>query len=151
MMFVDEKAVIHYIGETFTGLDIVESDGSRFFFYDPRRDTPVDHRFPFATLVTTDAYDQFSNLSRDGVYRLNVGVSRPTFDRLLGSRLERGAAAADPSATPIDFTAFDKIMPHPVYGMMLWICVLNPSPTTFEKVVIPVLHEAYERTASRHS
>lgn len=148
-MFIDETAVIEHITQTFDGLDSVESDGNTFFFYDPKRDTPADHRFPFATLVTTDAYDQFSNLTRAGVYRLNIGVSRDTFERLLGSRLERSAAAEDPAAVPHDFTAVDKIMRHPVYGMMFWICVLNPSPTTFDAVVKPLLNEAYERAAGR--
>ncbi len=31
-----------------------------------------------------------------------------------------------------DFTQIDKIIPHPVYAWMSWICVLNPSNKTFE-------------------
>lgn len=34
-------------------------------------------------------------------------------------------------------------MPHPVYGRMHWICVLNPSEATFEKIK-PLLAQAYE-------
>jgi len=34
-------------------------------------------------------------------------------------------------------------MPHPVYGKMYWVCVLNPSAETFETVK-GLLAEAYE-------
>ena len=34
-----------------------------------------------------------------------------------------------------DFTALDRIMPHPVYGKMYWVCVLNPSDETFRTFV----------------
>ena len=33
-------------------------------------------------------------------------------------------------------------MPHPVYGRMHWICVVNPSEATFE-TLMPSLAEAY--------
>ena len=42
-----------------------------------------------------------------------------------------------------DYTALDRIMPHPVYGKMYWICVLNPSAKTFE-TVRGLLAEAFE-------
>jgi hypothetical protein len=50
-----------------------------FFFHVPGDGLPKDHRFPFATLVTSDEYDRFSDLNRPGVFRLNVGVSKRTF------------------------------------------------------------------------
>jgi hypothetical protein len=34
-------------------------------------------------------------------------------------------------------------MPHPVYGRNHWVCVLNPSDSTFESVK-PLLAEAYQ-------
>jgi uncharacterized protein DUF6194 len=41
-------------------------------------------------------------------------------------------------------------MPHPVYGRMLWVCVLNPSDETFETKVRQLLAEAYDLTVSKH-
>jgi hypothetical protein len=41
-------------------------------------------------------------------------------------------------------------MPHPVYGKMYWVCVLNPSAATFEAVK-PLLAEAYQAAAGRHA
>jgi hypothetical protein len=128
---MDASAVVQYIKGTLEGLDVVEANGDVFFFYDPGRDLPKDRRFPFATLVTSDRYDQFSNLNREGVYRLNIGVGKDTFRSLFH----------DASATH-DFTALDRLMPHPVYGNMYWLCVLNPSDATFERVK-PLLVEAH--------
>jgi hypothetical protein len=48
---------------------------------------------------------------------------------MFGSSSSAGVDEAD-----CDFTALDQIMPHPVYGQMFWVCVLNPSPETFEAV-----------------
>jgi hypothetical protein len=135
---MDEAAVTKYITETFGGVDVVVAPAGTFYFHDPGKDLPKDHRFPFATLVTSDEYDQFSNLSRPGVFRLNVGVGKETFRSLFAS----------PGGH--DFTALDKIMPHPVYGKMYWACVLNPSAATFEAVK-PLLAEAYEMAARKHA
>lgn len=100
---------------------------------------------PFATLVVSDEYDQASDLRREGVFKLNVGVSRETCRALFGD-----AARDDDAETRYDFTALDTILPHPVYGTMHWVCVLNPSAATFERVK-PLLAEAHERAARRYA
>ena len=133
---MDEAALTKYITETFA-CSVVVASGGTFYFCDPGKDLPKDHRFPFATLVTSDEYDQFSNLNRPGVFRLNVGVGKETFQSLFAS------------AEGHDFTALDKIMPHPVYGKMYWVCVLNPD-RTFHKVK-PLLAEAYEAAARKYA
>lgn len=39
-----------------------------------------DHRLPFVTLIDTDQdADSVSDLDRDGVFRINIGVSKATF------------------------------------------------------------------------
>jgi hypothetical protein len=38
-------------------------------------------------LVTSDLYDQFSNLNRPSVFRLNIGIGKQTFRSLFGSPL----------------------------------------------------------------
>jgi hypothetical protein len=52
------------------------------------------------------------------------------------------------SAANWDFTALDTLMPHPVYGRMHWVCVLNPRKGTFETIK-PLLAEAYEIDVAR--
>jgi hypothetical protein len=39
-------------------------------------------------------------------------------------------------------------MPHPVYGKMYWVCVINPSAETFE-AIRPLLAESYARAKDR--
>lgn len=108
---------------------------------------PPDRRFPFVTLVTNDKYDQASKLDRPGVFRLNIGVSRTTYQSLFGAQPARPGASGVVD-TGHDFTTLDQIMPHPIYAAMFWICVLCPSAVTFEKVAT-FLAEAYDRAAGK--
>lgn len=115
---MDEAAVREFIVRACPGTTVVDAGGDSYFFTDP------EQKHPHATLVTSDAHDTASDLSRPGVFRLNVGVGKETFRSLF-------AAAGDGGH---DFTALDRIMPHPVYGNMYWVCVLNPGPATSETV-----------------
>ena len=140
---MEQAAITAYVAETCPGTDVVTGTdgiaaGDTFFIYDPDRNLQDKQRFPFATIVTKDYgdFDNASNLNREGVFRLNVGVSRETFRSLFG---DDGT---------FDFTALDRLMPHPVYGRQSWICVLNPSAETFERVK-PLLREAYEIAVAR--
>ena len=76
------------------------------------------------------------------MYRVNVGVDRETFQRLVSSDAHS------------DYAAFDRFVPHPVYAKQRWISILNPSEVTFRDVVLPLLAEAHDRlaaTRARHS
>lgn len=130
---MDEAAIIEGIRELGADVRVAPADGSFFFF------RGENQMFPFATLVTSNQYDPFSNLDRPGVFRLNFGVGRAAFRARFG-------------ATPgeFDFTALDRLMPHPVYGSMFWMCVLNPGVATRSEIQ-PLLVEAYERAAPRES
>ena len=151
---MNEAQISQYIIETCEGVDVVADSGNRFFFYNPERNVPPDHRFPFVTLVTNDLYDQFSNLNRPSVFRLNIGIGKQTFRSLFGEpSLPSGgdsAAESGDNSSDYDFTALDQLMPHPVYGRMYWVCVLNPSEETFETKVRQCLSEAYDLTVSRY-
>jgi hypothetical protein len=94
----------------------------------------------FATIVTSDEHDMGtpSDLARDGVFRLNLGVGRETFERLV------------PSAIDPDYAVLDTIIPHPVYARQRWIAILNPSRATFDDVVKPLIAEAHSRLAKPH-
>jgi hypothetical protein len=141
---MDESSIRQYITDTFAGVDVVDASGGSFFFYNPDRTVAPDHRFPFATLVTSDEYDQFSDLNRRSVFRLNIGVSKQTYASLFGPE--------PPGATTEgghDFNALDRIMPHPVYGKMYWVCVLNPGEATFQ-AVRPLLAEAYDSAVRKY-
>ena len=144
---MDEREVIDQI-TGMGGVDVVEAEGDHYFFYDPQNDQPVDHRFPFATLVTGDRHDQASDLDRESVYRLNIGLERTAYEAMFGTRPSwpKDGFVVE---TGHNYTLLDRLMPHPVYSPQSWICVLNPSEGTFESLR-PLLTAAYERAARSH-
>jgi len=154
---MDEASITQYITDTFEDVDAVVASaetgapeaawGDTFFFHEPGRKLPPDHKFPFATIVTKDYgdFDCASNLNRSSVFRLNIGISKPTYLSLF----RPGAAGV--VDTTHDFTALDILLPHPIYGNMFWVCVLNPSAATFQEIVRPLLAEAYELDVKRHA
>ncbi|HXN91225.1 MAG TPA: DUF6194 family protein [Candidatus Sulfotelmatobacter sp.] len=143
-----EAAITRYIETTFEGVDVVVASqkngapeiawGDSFFIYDPDRNLPDKRRFPFAPIVTKDygEFDNQSKLDRPGVFRLNIGVSKKTYASLFRDESQH------------DFEALDRLMPHPVYGRKHFVCVLNPSDSTFESIT-PLLKEAYEIAVRR--
>jgi hypothetical protein len=140
---MNEAAIIQYITETFDNVKITTHEGNSFFSYDPKQ------KFPFATLMMNDVNDQASNLNRPSVFRLNIGVSRETYQSLFGPQ-PTFAGDGGVINTGHDFTTLDQLMPHPIYAPMSWICILNPSGTTFETVKL-LLTEAYELDVKKHS
>ena len=128
----DPDAITAYITETWPETIIARAMNATFFSLDER------HWPNFATIVTTDEHDDASNLSRPGVFRLNIGtLTKETFTRLVGGTDAR------------DFTALDRILPHPVYAKQRWVSILNPSARSFEDLVKPLLAETHDRVASQ--
>jgi hypothetical protein len=132
---MDEQAAARYIVDTFPDVETTEAFGYTFY-----RD---EHMLPFATIAATDnEHDQISNLARPGVFRLNIGVSRQTFERLFG--------AESPRLEGYDYTTLDTLMPHPEYAAQSFICVLSPGEATAQEVR-SLLAEAYERAVRRYN
>lgn len=133
---INEVFIKEYICSTFEGVKDTDNFGYTFYFYKD------DHKLPFVTLASIDNdYDRVSNLDRPGIFRLNIGVSRQSFESLFGSN------KVDVSI--YDFTTLDTIMPHHDYAAQSFICVLNPSEMTFETLK-PLLVEAYEIAQKRY-
>jgi hypothetical protein len=150
---VDQDAIIQYLTDTFTGVDVIRPTdgpgaGDTFFIYDPQHNLDPKRRFPFATIVTKDYgdFDNASQLNRPNMFRFNIGVSRDTLRALFG----HPPSAESGTNTDYDFASLDRLIPHPVYAPQAWVCVLNPSPETFEAIK-PLLAEAYARVAARHA
>lgn len=146
---MNESAIREFVAGNYPGVDVQVASaengapemawGDTFFIHDPNRDLEGTRRFPFATIVTKDygEYDNRSNLNREGVFRLNIGVSKQTFQSLFPEEVEH------------DFTALDTLMPHPEYGVNHWVCVLNPSDATVAELR-PLLDEAYQIAVRRN-
>jgi hypothetical protein len=128
----DPEAITRVILEHHPETVVAEALGATFFSLDEK------HWPNYATIVTTDEHDDGtpSNLARPGAFRLNIGVGRVTFERLVGSM-----------DSP-EYAAYDRILPHPVYAKQLWISILNPTDTTFREVVMPLIAEAHDRLAA---
>lgn len=103
------------VEEFVAGLDNVQREdnfGYVFYFVGD------DHRLSFVTIANSDnEFDSVSNLNREGVFRINIGVSKKTFDSLL----------ADSSSENIDYSVLNVFLPHPDYAKQHFICILNPS------------------------
>ena len=134
---IDEAFLTSYITSTFENVETAVNLGYTFFFY---RD---DHMHAFATIASTgNEYEQISKLDRPGVYRLNIGVSRETFQSLFGTKKI--------NVNDYDFTALDIIMPHPDYSSQHFLCVLSPTEGTFERIR-PLLAEGYDIAMKRYN
>ena len=130
----DPDEITRWITTTYPDTVVSHAMGATFFSLD-------ESQWPnFATIVTTDEHDMGnpSDLAREGVFRLNIGVGRETYERLIGS-------VVDP-----DFSALDRIVPHPVYAKQRWIAILNPTRRTFDEVLAPLIAEAHARLVSSH-
>ncbi|HMR67400.1 MAG TPA: DUF6194 family protein [Anaerolineae bacterium] len=134
---MNASSLIDYITNTFPGVETTVAFGYTFFFYRSERN------LPFATLISADnEYDRVSNLDRPGVFRLNIGISKQTFQSLFGT--------AKIDVNSYDFTALDVMMPHPEYAPQHFICVLSPGEATWERTRL-LLAEAYELAARRYA
>jgi hypothetical protein len=93
----DRDGMIQLIRDAFPNAAVATIDSAAFFSLDEK------HWPNFATVVWTNEHDEgaSSELARPGVYRVNVGVDRETFHRLIG-----------PIDDP-DHAAFDRFVPHP--------------------------------------
>ncbi len=97
------------------------------------------HVLGFATIVWSDETDPASDLFGKGVFRLSVGVSRATFDRLI------------PSGAEPDPTTLDRVIPHHFYARQHWLSILSPTAATFAEIAVPLLAEAHDRLAAQRA
>lgn len=121
--------------------------GDTFIFYDPDGTEPANRKFPFATIVIKDydGFDNESNLNRPGMFRLNVNVGRDAFTEIIGY---------PPSGHPDhhdqwDYTAADRILPHPVYAEQAWVSIVNPDEET-AVLAQSILEGAHTQAVRRH-
>lgn len=121
------QAEIEAFIEGLENVQRAENFGYSFFFVGD------DHRLPFVTIANSDHdYDNVSNLNREGVFRINIGVSRKTFKDLIP---ESGAES-------VDYSTLDVFLPHPDYARQNFVCILNPSGENV-KTTMKLIEEAH--------
>ncbi|WP_232666687.1 DUF6194 family protein [Pseudonocardia sp. TRM90224] len=116
--------------------------GDTFFYYAP--DGVVPRSQPFATIVTKDyPDDRRSRLDRPGAFRLNIFAGSDEFRTRLGhDPKEEPPHAIDPSGT-------DVLFPHPVYGPLGWMAIVEPGPRT-DQLARELLRTAYGLARRRY-
>jgi len=120
-----------YIEKTFADVHPLDSWGEKSFFLNPQKQ--LKRGTYFATLKEKDGEnDKASFLNRNGIFRLNMGVTKDCYLSLFSHSPKRPAKGGIIEGD-YDFTQTDIILPHPVYGWMSWLSVLNPSEKTFEQ------------------
>ncbi|MDZ7600323.1 MAG: DUF6194 family protein [Hoeflea sp.] len=136
--------VDRYITGTLDGVNPVSAWGETAYFYNPG--LVLKRGTYFATIKQKDGdNDRASGLDRDGVWRLNIGLGKKAFLAMFKHQPARPAKGGVIEG-PWDFTEIDRITPHPVYGWMGWIAVLNPGEETFETCK-PLIATAHQRAA----
>ena len=138
---MDAISITRCINKTFAHIYPVAAWGETSFFYNPDRRLP--RGVYFATIKEKNGEnDRASNLDRSEVFRLNIGISKMTYQSLFGPQPSRPRAGGVIESGH-NFAALDQLIPHPVYGWMSWVCVLNPSAASFDTLLKPLLSEAY--------
>lgn len=129
------EEIMAWLNSRFADLAWVSAEGNQFCFVAQER------RMPFLTLVKDDPSETIAGLSRPGVFRLNLGLGRESFEARFGPR-PGGTIADGPAETGFDYARLDLLMPHPTYGRMYWVGILNPSRQSFTALA-PLLDEAH--------
>ncbi|QNL51882.1 hypothetical protein H8S90_10040 [Olivibacter sp. SDN3] len=126
------QKIENHISKNLHNVQKLDSFGYNLFFYG------TDHVLPFISIAKSDnEYDSVSNLNRDGVFRVNIGVSKETFNKLFAN-----------SKKEWDFTELNSFMPHPHYAAQNFICILNPLENNLI-YTINFIEEAYAIAKNR--
>ena len=138
---MEPDEIFHYCIKNLKGTILTKNWGERGVFYNPNN--TLKKGVYILTIKEKDGdNDKASNIDREGIYRINIGVRKETFKKLFKIIPER-PKAGEIVNMDYDFTKTNVLLPHPVYAWMSWICILNPTEETFEKIK-PYIQESYE-------
>lgn len=126
------EKIIEHVVSSFDGVIPKSSWGETSLFYNPGKVLP--NGVYFCTIKEKNGdNDKSSDLDREGVFRLSIGIRKETYEKLFGPKPKRPAKGCIID-TGHDFTALNKLMPHPIYGWMFWVQVLSPKESTITDV-----------------
>ncbi|RED13149.1 DUF6194 family protein [Pontivivens insulae] len=113
-------------------LILTESWGEQALFLNPLG--ALKRGVYVATIKQKDGEnDRASQIDRPGIWRLNVGVPPSRFEAEFGPRPARPAKGGVIGGD-WDFTELNRLTPHPVYGWMGWLAILNPSESRWPQI-----------------
>ncbi len=132
----------NYILENFKDIYPLDTWGEKSFFLNPGK--RMKRGTYFVTIkVKNGENDKASALNRENTFRLNIGVPKDKYLSLFPFIPKRPLKGCIIEGN-YEFQKKDIILPHPIYGWMGWISVLNPSESTFQKCK-PLLEDAYSK------
>ena len=147
MITLTPATISNYLLTTFNDLKSLDAWGETSFFYNPGNLRP--RGCYFCTIKERDGEnDKASALDRKDVFRFNFGVARETFLKLFGTIPKRPPKRGVIKGI-YDFTQSDILCPHPVYGWMCWVAIINPSRESFNQLK-ELLHESYQLILQKH-
>jgi hypothetical protein len=130
-----------YILSSFKDVYLKNTWGEKSFFYNPGKVKP--HGTYFFTIKEKDGEnDKASNLERVDIYRINFCISQEIFIDLFKNKPVRPSKGNSIEGS-YDFTQLNILTPHPIYGWMKWVSILNPDKKTFEDIK-PLIDESYQ-------
>jgi hypothetical protein len=139
---MESKEIIDYCEKNLPEVSIVES-GEKQAFSIILKINSKEGYISLPSKKKDGDNDKASNLDRSDIYRLNIGVGRNTFLKHFAeipARPSKGGVID----MDCDFTQKGVLMPHPVYGWMSWVCILNPTIEYFNSSLKELIDEAYE-------
>ena len=140
--------ILNYCIDNLPDTVLVNSWGKSGVFYNPKNTLKCG--IYVLTIKEKDGdNDKSSDLNRENIYRVNIGIRKSSFINMFSSVPARPSKGGIVDM-PYDFTQTDKILPHPVYAWMSWVCALNPSDITFERLK-SLIQESYEYAKEKYS
>jgi len=137
---MQSEKIIEYVVNNLAGVIPKSSWGETSLFYNPEKALP--HGVYFCTLKEKNGdNDKSSALDRGGVFRVSIGITKSSYETLFGTKPKRPAKGCIID-TGHDFSALNELMPHPIYGWMNWVQILNPTEAKFFEI-IPLINEAH--------
>lgn len=134
------KEIVEKITTDLSGVIPKSSWGETSLFYNPGKVLP--NGVYFCTIKEKNGdNDKSSELDREGIFRLSIGLTKDSYEKLFGQKPKRPAKGCIID-TEHDFTSINTLMPHPIYGWMSWAQILNPEKTTFMEIY-PLIKEAH--------
>lgn len=129
---MNAKQLEKWILDNYLGVIVTDAYRERSFFYNP--DGSLPKGIYFATIKESDGpNDKASNLDREGVYRLSVGVGKKQYRQLFGD-IPKRPVKGEIVELDFDFSTTGMLMPHPIYAWLGWACINNPDSENLDSL-----------------
>lgn len=133
----------NWIVKNYQQVVVTDAYRERSFFFNP--DGSLPKGIYFATIKESNGpNDKASDLDRENVFRLSIGIGKRHYQNLFGEVPKR-PAKGEIIDLDYDFTAIGELMPHPIYAWLGWVCINNPESSIVDTVK-HLLDVSYQNT-----